>query len=393
MRHPALILLASCALAATGLAAQSGSREEAKALELAKRQADEATRRSQQLEKRAARATDDAARARADASALAARIEASEADITAAEARLRIIETLRARQRARLAERQEPVVRLTAALQTMARRPPALALVQPGSLHDLVHVRALLASTLPVIRQRTAALREEVNAGNRLRQQAERAVAALVESREELKKRRIEFARLEAEQRQRSEILSASALVESDRALALGEEAREISVRVGTIEYQSRLREALGRLPGPALRPAIRGQAAPRTDDGRRRSPRYLLPVQGRVVIGMGEISDAGVHARGLTFETAPNAPVIAPAPGRIVYAGRFRGYGEIVIIDHGGGWISTITDLASLAVRSGAQVRRGSALGRTAQARPRVTVELRRDGRPFPIAPLLSLA
>src|SRR3546814_19992181 len=98
---------------------------------------------------------------------------------------------MRADQRARLAERQGPVIRLTAALQMMARRPPALALVQPGSLDDAVHVRALLASTLPVIRARTAALREEVEAGNQLRDQAALAKAALVDSRAELKAERV----------------------------------------------------------------------------------------------------------------------------------------------------------------------------------------------------------
>ena len=390
--RPILIALLATALGGGFAAARTGDGREAKALAVAKQQADEATRRSQRLERRATQATDDAARARADASALAARIEASEADITAAETRSRMIETLRAAQRARLAERQEPVVRLTAALQTMARRPPALALVQPGSLHDLVHVRALLASTLPVIRQRTAALRGEVEAGNRLRRDAERAVAALVVSREELKKRRVQLARFEAQQRQRSEVLSASALVESDRALALGEEARELSAQVGTLEFQARLREGLAQLPGPVLRPMLPGAAPASSDDGRRRSPRYLLPVEGRLVSGMGEISDAGVHARGLTFETAANSAVVAPASGRVVFAGRFRGYGEIVIIDHGSGWISAITNLESLDVRSGNIVRRGSTIGRTGSGRPQVTVELRRDGRPFPISPLLAL-
>src|SRR3546814_3632969 len=89
----------------------------------------------------------------------------------------------------------------------MARRPPALALVQPGSLDDAVHVRALLASTLPVIRARTAALREEVEAGNQLRDQAALAKAALVDSRAELKAERVALARFEADQRLRSQNL------------------------------------------------------------------------------------------------------------------------------------------------------------------------------------------
>lgn len=382
--------MAATAVGALAAAAQNPEREATQALALAKRQAEEATVRSQRLEQESERATSEAARARADAAALAARIEAAEADITAAETRVAIVERLRARQRARLAERQEPVVRLTAALQTMGRRPPALALVQPGSLHDLVHVRALLASTLPVIRQRTAALREEVEAGNKLRADADRAVAALVDSRERLRQRRIDLARFEAEQRRRSERLAASALVESDKALAFGEEAHELSARVDRLEFQTRLRAKLARLPGPLVRPVANAPEANGAAEAAD-TPRYLIPVEGRLVTGMGEISDAGVHARGLTFEVEPNVAVVAPASGRVLYAGRFRGYGEVVIIDHGNGWTSAITGLQSLQVREGDRVRRGGRIGRTDAERSRVTVELRRDGAPFPITPLLN--
>ena len=245
--------------------------------------------------------------------------------------------------------------------------------------------RSLLASTLPAIRARTAGLREEVRRGNTLRQQAETARAALVEGQQELRKQRIAFARLEAEQRRRSEALASSALLESDRALAFGEEARDLTALMGTREYQARRRASLSQLPGPVLRPGSAGNpdSMPQL--------RYKLPVAGRLVTGTGELSDAGVHARGLTFETAPNAPVVAPRAGRIVYAGPFRGYGDIVIIDHGGGWTSVVTGLSGLAVKLGQTVAMGDPLGRAAPGEGRVAVELRRNGRPFPIAPLLG--
>ena len=389
VRRLTLAAFATAAITAiTASGAQTG-RSEVKTLAVAKREAEQANFRSRQLELQAAKATGEAARARADAALLAARIEAAEAAITTAETRMRIIEALRARQRARLAERQEPVVRLTAALETMARRPPALALVQPGSLQDLVHVRALLASTLPVIRERTAALREEVEAGNVLREQADRAVASLVSSREELKRRRIQLASFERAQRQRSQSLAESALWESDRALALGEEVRALSAEMGTLEYQARLRQRLAALPGPAMRPPLPGETPP--ERGTRGRPRYIIPVEGRLVTGMGEISDAGVHARGLTFRARRGAPIVAPAAGRVVYAGRFRSYGNIVIIDHGAGWTSAITDIGTLSVRAGDKVRMRTPLGASAD-RALVTVELRRGGQPIPIAPLLSL-
>ncbi len=383
----ALAAVAAAALCCGYAIAQGGASEEAKALAAAKREAAEATARWQQLERRAAAATNEAAKARAAAAAVAARIQAAEADLTAAETRIRIIEGMRAEQRARLAERQAPVVRLTAALQTMARRPPALALVQPGSVHDVVHVRSLLASTLPIIRERTAGLRREIQEGNRLRQQAELARASLRQGQQELKKQRLALARLEERQRARSAELASSALTESDRALSFSEEARDLAELMGTREFQARIRQSLAGLPGPRLRPG--------TQIGRARGSvplPYILPVEGEILSGMGEISDAGVHARGLTFATAPSAEVIAPRAGRVVYAGRFRGYDTIVIIEHGAGWTSVITDLAEAQVAVGQTVRMGDVIGRAGSRDPRISVELRRNGRPSPIAPLLRL-
>ncbi len=374
-------------LLAVGLAAaEPRALSEAASMILAKREAEEATRRSARFGREAERATSEAARARAQAEAVAARIQAAEAGITAAEARIRIIEGRRARQRARLAERQAPLVRLTAALQSQARRPPALALVQPGSVEDLIRTRSLLATTMPVIRARTAEIRSEIARGEQLRSEAAAALAALVQSQEELRRQRAELARLETQQRQRSQSLTETALTESDRALAFGEEARDIGARLGSRQMEARMARMLAGLPGPVLRPVTPAGPA-RPEPG---LPDYRLPVDGTLLAGTGEISDAGVHARGLTFEAPGASQVVAPSGGRVAYAGRFRGYGEIVIIEHGSGWASLVTNLAKRTVNSGDTVEAGTPLGRTGAGRSRVSVELRLNGRPVPIAPML---
>jgi len=279
-----------------------------------------------------------------------------------------------------LAAGQGSLIRLTAALQTMARRPPALALIQPGSLEEVVHVRALLASSLPAIRARTAGVRAEMARGEALRRQSAEAVVQLGSGQRDLQQRRLALARFEQDQRRRSATLMQSAVQESDRALAFGEEARDLAALAGTRTFQARLVRSLAELPGPPLRPGDRPARVP--------APRYLLPVEGRLVTGTGEISDSGVHARGLTFDSPAGAPAAAPRPGRIVHAGPVRGYGEVVIVDHGGGWTTTITDLARLAVKRGDQVSARQVLGRTAGGE--VNVELRSNGRPVPITPLL---
>ncbi len=371
-------------LAAGGFAAEASRQVDTRALAEARREAEAADNRFRALDRQARHATNAAERARAESEALAARIEAAEAELTAAERRIAIIRALQETQRARVAERQQPVVRLTAALQTMARRPAALALVQPGSVRDTVHVRSLLAATLPEIRRRTAALRAEVERSAQLRGQAEEARQALSVSREQLRQRRVALAAFEAGQRTRSAELAGLALSESDRALAFGEEARTLASQIGTREYQTQLETALRALPGPIPRP--RSDIAEPTRD---RLP-YLLPIQGRLLTGVGEISDGGVHARGLLFETAAQARVVAPAAGRVVYAAPFRSYGQVVIIDHGRGWSTVITDLMGLQVAEGRSVRRGTLLGRVGPER-RVTVELRRDGRPVPLAQIIG--
>jgi septal ring factor EnvC (AmiA/AmiB activator) len=105
----------------------------------------------------------------------------------------------------------------------------------------------------------------------------------------------------------------------------------------------------------------------------------------------VGEISDGGVHSRGLTFATRAQARIVAPARARIVYAAPFRSYGHVVILDHGRGWSSVITNLATLNVVRGQLVERGALLGRAASGNPEVTVELRRQGRPVPVAQLIG--
>jgi septal ring factor EnvC (AmiA/AmiB activator) len=74
-----------------------------------------------------------------------------------------------------------------------------------------------------------------------------------------------------------------------------------------------------------------------------------------------------------------------------VAFAGPYRGYGEIVIIEHAGGWTSLITGLARLDTTVGAQLLAGSPLGVAAAAQPVVTLELRRQG--VPVNPLEQVA
>ncbi|QLC23458.1 peptidoglycan DD-metalloendopeptidase family protein [Parasphingopyxis sp. CP4] len=390
-----MFALFSAILAPFALAQPDSGNGEAEALEEALRQRAIAQQRAEQFQDRAESAESQAERTAAEQAAAAAEVQAAEADLTAAQNRIALIERLRVEQRARLAERQGTIIGLTAALQTMARRPPALALVHQGSITDLVHIRSLFSTTLPAVRERTAALRAEVARGANLRLQEDRAVALLEGRQSELEDRRVELAELEEGQRTQAAQLEQSAMIESDRVLALGEDARDIRSLMEEMDRQAEIRADLIELPGPRLRPAQPGEARAPTRQANRNSsnrrPPYRLPVMGEVVEGLGEVSDAGVRSRGLTIATQPGAQVIAPTAGRISYAGEFRGYGRIVIIDHSGGWTTLITNLDIISVGVGDVVGQGAPIGRTGTDRPVVTVELRRAGQPVDISSLVS--
>ena len=105
----------------------------------------------------------------------------------------------------------------------------------------------------------------------------------------------------------------------------------------------------------------------------------YALPTRAVVIGGVGDVSAAGVRSRGIRFATARGSPIIAPAAGRILFAGAFREHDGIIVIDHGKGWTSLLIDVAP-SVRADQRVAAGAPLGR---ALGDVALELREGGQP----------
>ncbi|PZO74246.1 MAG: metalloendopeptidase [Sphingomonas taxi] len=383
------VLAVAALFAAAGVVAQTKAPElatEQQLLVAAKRDAAMATARAAKLAAAAAQERNAADKARREEQALAARVTAAEANLATASARVTLVERLLSDQRARLGRAQAPVARLLAALESLARRPTIVAVAQPGSVDDLVHVRAVLGSALPVVRQRTEAVRTELAETRRLQASATLAAKALSDGRARLETDRIALANLEARHRQRSQSLGRGALSESDRALALGERARDLVDGMAASTNAKATAAALIALAGPIPRPIAPGTTPPLPPRGV-----YRIPVAGRLVTGFDEVSDSGVRSRGLTFATAARARVVAPAAGTIRYARHFRDYGVIVIIDHADGWTSLVTGLAATSAKPGERVTMGAPLGTAPREGPRITVELRRRGRPVDAASLIG--
>jgi septal ring factor EnvC (AmiA/AmiB activator) len=121
---------------------------------------------------------------------------------------------------------------------------------------------------------------------------------------------------------------------------------------------------------------------APPPDERSARAISVQLPVAGRIAAGFGRVDD-GLRSSGITLAPAAGAQVVAPAAGRVAFAGPFRGFDRIVIIEHPGGYTSLVTGLARTDTEVGAELVSGAPLGVAGVGRPLVGFELRRAGVP----------
>jgi septal ring factor EnvC (AmiA/AmiB activator) len=401
-RPPLLLAIAALVVAGGGVLAQdAGLRisddpaQARSALAKAIKEGKRAKYRAERLEDDARQATERAERTASEAAAVAARIQETEARIAARQAQLRLMAGQRERLNARLAQRQEPLIRLSAALQRLARRPPILGLLRPGSVRDTVYLRALLETMLPQVEARTADLRAQLAKLRKLAQEQAAATGALAHEQTRLHQRQGRLAALESSQRLDSRRVAGIASRENERALALAERARDLEDLVEVVGDQGRLREELASLPGPILRPLRPEESqvsdATAADTRPRGLSTYILPVVGRLVTGFGEATQAGRSSRGIVLAARGGAQVVAPADGRVAFAGPYRGFGRIVIIEHNGGWTSLVTGLARLDVEVGEKLVAGSSLGVVEPADGMVRLELRQGGQP--VNPLRYMA
>jgi septal ring factor EnvC (AmiA/AmiB activator) len=315
---------------------------------------------------------------------LGAEIDAANAQIATARARITVISRRQRAQEALLGAANAPLLRLNALLQNMTRQPVSLLLARPGDRRDYVRLRAAMASIEPVIASRTAALRDQMALQRELQKQERVAIGALGKARAQLSGRRKALAALESDNRGKAANLNADAAIEFERAIGQGERARDLVERIDAERESGQVAAQLAEYAGPRPRPGGT-RAKPGTADA------FILPVSGRVLSGFGELNPTGYRERGIRFAVEPEARVVAPAAGKVTFAGRYRSFGNVVIIEHGNGWATLVTGIERLGVEAGTQVRQGALIGNASEDEAEIMVELRRNGRVIDIAALIG--
>lgn len=358
---------------------------------------------------------------------------------------LRHLEEETARLRAEEAAKREALAlesgrrdQVVVALLRLAGNEPAFLVAMPGPPLETLQGALAFRFLERDLRQRSLALnaalgdlaaaREAVEDARRRADQAREALAAekariermLAESAEEqrraagLRQKETELAnRLRAEARDREELIAA--LVKDRREREAAEaRAREEARKAREAEERRLAAEARARAaalaqqqqaaqppPPPPPQTAMAtpgGAVAPSTDrprDIRGTAPvrgAMLTPAAGRIIRHFGQTDDAGTASKGLVINANPGARVLAPYDGQIVYAGPFRGYGRILIIEHGGGYHTMLSGLGRIDCAVGQWVVAGEPLALVAeQGGAGLYVELRRDGQPVNPVPWLA--
>ena len=190
-----------------------------------------------------------------------------------------------------------------------------------------------------------------------------------------------EVARLEAGRTERAALLTdlAGRLADQQARLAvLGKDERNL---VGLLE---KLRDVFADIPrqlsGAEPFASLRGQLP--------------WPLRGKLRAGFGGSDESGRKLSGLLIASASGTPVQAVARGRVAYADWLKGYGMLLILDHGDGWMSLYGYNESLLKEVGDWVAAGDTLAQSGasggQSTPALYFELRRQGKPVDPKPWL---
>ena len=338
----------------------------------------------------------------------AARVRAVEQRIAATESRLQPLDESESAIRTSLDARRAVIAEVLAALQRMGRRPPPAVLVQPEDALQSVRTAIMLGAVLPEMRQQADGLVTDLAELVRVRKEIaaeqetlKRDFTAIAEDQQRLT--------LLVEGRQKRQTQAEGELeAEKQRAFVLSRQAASLNDLLAKLEQgldsETRAARAAARaalegspVPGIAqdpggLTPAVNFTAA-----------RGLLPlpVNGVKIRNFGDPDSMGGAEKGLAITARAGAQVTSPCDGLVVYAGSFRSYGQVLILNAGGGYHVLLMGMERISVDPGQFVLTGEPVaamgsgGQIAAARATVTpsqpvlyIEFRKDGTPIDPSP-----
>jgi septal ring factor EnvC (AmiA/AmiB activator) len=317
-----------------------------------------------------------------------------------------------------LKHRRKQIGRVILALHKVSQYPPESLLVSPIEPGDAVRSAILLRSTMPELESRALILREDLKTLNETRAEAAKQKIELSSASTELESQRKLLRTLIG----RKSRLRRRTLAKSNQAKkkvrTLANQARSIRDLMSRLELLRKKREQQAKEQAKAiarskveqksnpsatkkLAETIPNLQRPRDFTGKDLATargKLPYPAIGPVVAQYGEKAKSGLHHKGLTIETSSGAQVIAPYEGRVAFSGTFRGYGELLIIEHREGYHTLLAGMSRIDGVVGQWLLAGEPVGvmETTQSaaikdKPTLYLEMRHKGQPINPLPWLT--
>ena len=331
--------------------------------------------------------------------------------VAAAETRLKALNANEDTIRRSLASRRAVIAEVLAALQRLGRRPPPALVVSPEDALQAVRTAILLGAVLPEMKIEVDTLVADLSELVRVRGEiaAERDVlgrdvAALSQERSRMT--------VLVQERQRKQTETEKALdAERGRALQLARQADNLKELIAKIEQEiaSSARAAAAARAGTEKPVADPKNSLAALKDPGRLSPAIAfvsakgilpMPVNGIRIREFGAPDGLGGTEKGLSVTSRSGAQVTAPCDGWVVYAGPFRSYGQLLILNAGGGYHVLLAGMERISVDLGQFVLTGepvavmgggpqsAAAVATGSGQPVLYIEFRKDGAPVDPGP-----
>ena len=283
--------------------------------------------------------------------------------------KLETLQKAEAKQRAELVQQKKHMEEVLVALLRMARTPSELMIIRPEKPVDNIRSAILLREALPHYAEIAQRLGTQLDKLQVTREDILDKEASIKVAQKTFSGKQEELNKLLA---QRQTWLNATQSQRSDlqqQISALSQQAQNVQ------ELMQKVATASIALPK---------ELAPKLRKGDRVV--FSAPSKGKILYGFGEDDDVGSPSRGLTMRVRGGEMIVAPADGQVVFAGPFKGYGNILIIRHGDDYHSFLAGFGRLDSAVGQVVNIGEPLGRSSMeqgTKAQLYFELRYKGAP----------
>jgi len=309
-----------------------------------------------------------------------------------------------------LNSRRKQFVKVLMALQRIARIPSQAIIAYPAGTTNLIRTTILLRSAIPQIEGQADRLREDLIALSATRELIATRKIQLDKTGQKFKLKRIKLDGLIRRKVAQHKLTISKRRQASVNILTLTGQAQNLRELFANLEKDRVANSTTKVISKKKYTPKDNQHNKPSAPKPRKRLVRLLPPVNlkpfalsrgllrypaiGRISGRYGEIIRRGVSRKGLTIVTRASAQVVAPHDGKIVFAGNFRGYGQLLIIDHGEGYHTLLSGMARIDGIIGQYLLSGEPvglMGTPSTGKPAIYIEVRRNSQPINPTPWLA--